>query len=296
MSVPGLTFEGLTGVIDDSAGSGVVIPLGQVDAFGVEWRFTDLSGWDSADLQEQAEAKTGADGAFDALNYYGARIAEVTGLIVAPDAAALEAAKYRLAQAVPPRRLVVLRLNETTPKYVMARRSGRLLTGDQTDNTADFDVSMLAPDPRKYGVDPVSASMAAPLPAAGLAPPWTPPVLLPARDAGASTVTVTNAGTYETQPIIRIAGPGSGIRIANLTTGLALAYDLTLATTDYLLIDCRAGVALLNGTAPQSPAAGSAVTSRFVMRPGDNNLQMSGATTDPTLVASASVQFYPAWD
>lgn len=296
MSVPGSTFGGLTGVIDDSAGSGVVIPLGQVDDFGVEWRFTDLTGWDSADLQEQAEAKTGADGAFDAPNYYGARIVEVKGLIVAPDAAALEAAKYRLAQAVPPRRLAVLRFDETTPKYVMARRSGRLLTGNLTAKIADFDVSMLAPDPRKYGVDVITASMSIPPLPAGLAPPWTPPVLLPARDAGASTVTVTNAGIYETQPIIRVAGPGAGIRIANLTTGLTLAYDLTLATTDYLLIDCRAGIALLNGAAPQSPAAGSAVTSRFMVQPGDNDLQMSGATTDPTLVASASVQFNPAWD
>lgn len=296
MSVPGSTFEGLTGVIDDTAGSGVVIPLGQVDAFGVEWRFTDLSGWDSADLQEQAEAKTGADGAFDALNYYGARIAEVKGLIVAPDAATLEAAKYRLAQAVPPRRLVVLRFNETTPKYVMARRSGRLLTGDVTDNTADFDVSMLAPDPRKYAVDVVSVSISIPQPAAGLAPPWVPPVLLPERSAGESAVTVANTGTYETPPIIRVVGPGAGVRIANLTTGLTLAYDLTLGVTDYLLIDCAAGVALLNGVTPQSPTPGSAVTSRFMIQPGDNDLQVDGTATDPVLVATASVEFFPAWD
>jgi hypothetical protein len=296
VSVPGTTFDGLTGVIDDSAGSGVVIPLGQVDDEGVEWRITDLSGWDSADLQEQAESKTGADGAFDALNYFGARIVQVKGMIVAPDAAALEAARYRLTEAVPPRRLAVLRFNETTPKYVMARRSGRLMVGDLTDNTADFDASMLAPDPRKYGVDPMSASLSIAQPAAGLAPPWTPPILLPARSGGTDTATVTNAGNYETQPLIRIAGPGQQMQIVNLTTGATLLYDLTLGAQDYLLIDCHAGVALLNGTAPRSPAPGSSVTERFVLVPGVNRLQLLGTATDAVVTASASVTFQSAWD
>lgn len=293
---PGTSFGGLTGAIDDSAGSGVVIPLGQVDDAYVQWRMTDLNGWDSPDLEENAENRVGADGMFDAPNYYAGRTIEIKGQIIAPDAAALEAAMYRLTQAVPPRRLVTVRLDETTPKYVTARRSGRPLISKTTDRAADFDVSLLAPDPRKYGLDPVQAVLSIAQPAAGLAPPWTPPILLPDRLGGTDTVTVTNAGTYETPPLIRIAGPGSGPQLLNLTAGLYLAYDLELGVTDYLLIDCHTGAALLNGTAPRSPLPGSAITQTFMLQPGVNKLQLRGTATDPALVMTATVQINPAWD
>lgn len=293
---PGTTFDGLTGVIDDSAGAGVVIPLGEVDDAYVQWRMTDLVGWDSPDLEENAEKRVGADGMFDALNYYGGRTVQVKGLIVAPDAVTLEAAMYRLIQAVPPRRLVTVRFDETTAKYVMARRSGRPLVGKVTDRTAQFDVALLAPDPRKYAVDATTASLSIAQPAAGLAPPWTPPILLPARTGGTDTATVVNTGTYESQPLIRIAGPGYGPQIFNLTTNLYLAYDVTLGVTDYLLIDCQSGACLLNGTAPRAPVSGSAVTERFVMEPGENRLQLRGTATDPVLVMTGTVEFNPAWD
>ncbi|GAA0347920.1 phage tail family protein [Actinoallomurus spadix] len=293
--LPGTDFGGLTGAIDDSAGSGVVIPLGQVDDAYVQWRMTDLTGWDAADLEENAETRTGADGMFDAPNYYGGRTVQVKGLIVAPDAVTLEAAMYRLVQAVPPRRLVTVRFDEATPKYVMARRSGRPMVGKVTDRTAEFDVSLLAPDPRKYAVDATSVTLSIAQPAAGLAPPWTAPVTLPARTGGSDTVVVTNSGIYETQPLIRIAGPGQDLQITNTTTGAFLAYDVLLGATDYLLVDCHAGVALLNGTAPRSPSPGSSVTERFVIVPGDNRLQLTGTATD-VVVASATVQFNSAWD
>ncbi|MGH3375978.1 MAG: phage distal tail protein [Actinoallomurus sp.] len=295
---PGTRTSRLTGAIDDTGpgGSGLVIPLNAVDDAYVDWRMQGLDGWDSADLQELAEAKFGEDGAFDAQNFYGARTVTITGLLTAPTYEAREAAEYQLRQAVPPRRLIQLRIDETTPKYVMGRRSGRLLITPLDDVHSKWSAVILAPDPRKYGVVAAAADLAVALPPAGLAPPWTPPITLPTRVGANDTVTVTNTGSYETQPLVRLVGPGRGFEIENRATGRTLLYDLELGPTDFLLIDCHAGVALLNGVAPRSPAPGSAVTSRWVIVPGDNTIQLRGVPTDPALVATASIQFNPAWD
>lgn len=293
---PGSKTSRLTGAIDDSAGSGIVIPLNTIDDSYVDWRMQTLDGWDSAELEEKAENKTGADGMFDAENYFGGRMVTIGGKLRAPTYEAREAAEYRLRQAVPRNRLVVVRIDEVVPKYVLARRTGRLMVRPLTDVMSEWNAAFLAPDPRKYGTDAVSVDLSVAQPGLGLAPPWTPPITLPARSGGIDTITVINTGTYETQPLIRIAAPGSGLLIANLTTGLTLGYDLVLAGGDYLMIDCHAGVALLNGTAPRAPIPGSAVTSDFVIVRGENRLQLRGVATDPTLVPTGIVQFNPAWE
>jgi hypothetical protein len=294
---PGWKASRLTGMIDDSQGSGVVIPLNQVDDQYVDWRLQTFDGWDSADADENAENRTGADGAFDAQNYYGARLITVGGMFTAPTYEEREAAEYRLRQATPLRgRYVQLRIDETVPKYVTCRRSGRLKTTPLDDVHSKWETTLLCPDPLKYGLDPIAVDLSIASPAAGLAPPWTAPITFPARVGGTDMVTVTNTGLYDTQPITRIVGPGSGPQLWNLTTGLHLAYDLELGVTDYLLIDCHAGVALLNGTAPRGPISGSSVTERFVIQPGANQLQLRGTATDPLLVMTGTVQFNPAWD
>jgi hypothetical protein len=294
---PGSKTSRLSGAIDDSQGSGVVIPLNAVDGNYVDWRMQTLDGWDSADSEENAENRQGDDGAFDANNYYGSRLVTVGGMFSAPTYEEREAAEYRLRQAVPIRgRLVQLRIDETTPKYVTGRRSGRVKITPLTDDKSKWEVTLLCPDPLKYGLVAVAANLSVAAPADGLAPPWTPPITLPARLGGTDTATVTNLGAYKTKPLARIAGPGKSFQLANLTTGLTLLYDLELGLSDFLLIDCHAGVALLNGTAPRAPAPGSAVTSRWVIAPGDNTIQLRGVATDPVLVATASVQFNPAWE
>lgn len=293
---PGTKTSRLTGAIDDSAGSGYVIPLNAVDDAYVDWRMQGLDGWDSADLPEGAEDKVGEDGSWDAPNYYSGRIVTISGLLTAPTYEAREVAEEQLRRAVPPRRRVMLRINETIPKYVIGRRSGRVMITPLDEVHSKWQVALLCPDPRKYGFDVATEYMSIALPAPGLAPPWTPPIVMPARPPGTNTATITNAGAYESQPLIRIDGPGRAPQIINDTTGLFLAYDLELGVGDYLLIDCHAGVALLQGVAPRAPVAGSAVTKLFVITPGPNKLRFVATPTDPDLVALATVQCTPAWD
>lgn len=284
----------VTATLDDAA-TGVVIPFNSgTDDYGVEWLLTDLDGWDSPDLEENAQSRAGQDGLWDAENWFGGRTLTIKGLLTASSAAERQAAEYRLRQALPRNRLITFTVDEATPKWVKARRSGRLMTAPKNEVHAEFSISMLAVDPRKYGVTPVQATISVAAAGGGLAPPWTPPVLIPASTSGASTATLTNAGIYDSPPIITIHGPGSGISIYNFATSLLLSYDLNLGVTDYLVVDVAAGVALLNGTAPRPPASGSSVTSQFLVAPGDNLMQIFGTLTTAT-PPSADISFYSAW-
>lgn len=291
---PGTITSPLTAQLDDSAGSGLVIDLGVVDADRVDWRIqAPLEGWDSPDLTETAEDRSGQDGMWGGPAYFSGRQVTVNGLLTAPDAAGREAAKYRLARVLRRDRLIVFRLNEAVPKRIMCRRSGRLLMRDLDDIHAQVSFTLLAFDPRKYGVDLQAYAIALPPPGGGLAPPWTPPVLLPAKAPGGQR-TLINEGDEAANPILTFTGPWTDPGVANASTGTRLQYPLTLAAGQTLVVDTEAGSALLGGSDARSPSPGSTVASLFVLEPGPNALQLLGSATDsiaPTLL----VTYRHAW-
>jgi hypothetical protein len=290
------TFTDQLAVLDDAAGSGAVIPFGATDGEGVEWRYTGLPGWDSPDVTEFAEQRTGADGMWDALNYAGGRIVTIDGHMKAPTAAALDAAIDRLAGAVPIRgRMVTLTVQESTPKQISARRSGRLMTNKLTDVVAEYSVALLAPDARKYQVDQQTVYASLGDAGGGVTLPTTLPLVLPPRDPGGEFFAAVNAGEYETPPLIRIAGPGRNLGIANLRTGQALVYPFELLTGDELVIDTAVGTAAINGTAYRAPSAGSSVVARFLLPPGRNDMQMLGTRTVAGLTPLLTMTWRSAW-
>lgn len=294
---PGTVFTTQTAVLDDTGpgGSGVLITFGAADKQRVGWRYTALTGWDSPDLPEAAQNKTGADGMWDAANYYSGRQIGLEGLIQAPAPAALDAAMDRLAQALPARRLVAFTVNETTPKQAAIRRSGRLMMAKLTDVVAQFSIAMLAPDPRKYGIDTQTATGSLGVPGGGVALPLALPMSVPGRDPGGEFFTATNTGADPTPPLIRIAGPGRDLGIANLTTGQSLRYAFELLPGDELVIDTDAGAAQLNGAAYRSPAPGSTVTSLFLLPPGTSRMRFLGARTDIAVTPLLTASWRAAW-
>jgi hypothetical protein len=293
---PGTAFGSQTCVLDDSAGTGNVITFGQADDDRIAWRVTGLSGWDSADIPETAEARTGADGSWDSDNFYAGRQITVDGLIEAPSAELKDAAKRKLAATSPARgRLVTFRVNESIPMQADCRRSGRLMTGDLTDTVVQFSLNLLAPDPRKYGAELETAFASVGEPSPGLPMPLVLPAVIPGFQLAGEFFTVLNEGDYETPPLIRITGPGADLGVANLTTGDILRYDFELATGDELLIDTNTGAAFLNGTTYRSPAAGSTVTARFLFPPGLSHMQFLGQRTVSDTSPLLTVSWRNAW-
>lgn len=283
----------LTASLTDDT-TGVIIPFNSgADDYGVDWRMRELDGWDSPDFEDATTNRSGGDGLWDSESWYGGRTITLGGTLTAPTYADREAAEYRLRQAVPRNRLVTLVMAETTPKSVDARRSGRLMVRPLSDMISEYSISLLAPDPRKYGTAAVAGTISAAVSGGGLAPPWTPPITIPASGASWQT-TLTNAGIYDSPPVITIRGPGSGISILNYTTSQAIVFDLVFGPDDYLVIDVRAGTALLNGTAPRAPQSGSAIIADFLAQPGDNLYGITGTLTSAT-PPSADISFYSAW-
>lgn len=133
----------------------------------------------------------------------------------------------------------------------------------------------------------------------GLAPPFTPPLILPSVGDGAGAVVVTNPGTAASDPVIDIYGPVTNPEVSNLTQGLAIAFDdVTIAAGDFLRIDFAARTVLLEGTSDYrakidwdesdwwDPGADG-------LLPGENVIQLRGdSVADP---ATARVSFYPAY-
>jgi hypothetical protein len=293
---PGTVLGGITAVLDDSQGSGTVITFGAADAARCGWRFWNLAGWDSPDLAENAQKRTGADGMWDAANYYGGRTITFDGLIDAPDPVTLQAAKDQLAQALPARdRLVIFAVNDPVPTRVLCRRSGRLMVADQTDTVTQFSVSLLALDPRRYSTSEQTAMASIGAAPGGLAFPMSFPLAFPMADISTQFFDVVNEGDYEAPVLARIAGPGHYPGLANLSTGQTLTYPIDLATGDALVVDTGVGAAMLNGTTYVSPIPGSAVTARFLLPPGTSHMQFLGSRTVPDVTPLLTMTWRSAW-
>lgn len=165
--------------------------------------------------------------------------------------------------------------------------SGGLELDEIVDDASGLDwqkipLTFVAHDPYWYDLSPVSS------------PVWTVtdvplffpilPVYLAASELVVSE-TITNTGSVEAWPVWTIRGPGSGIILKNLTTGLDLSLSgLTLADGQALTIDTRPGVKsveLSDGTDLYEEL--DAAASLWPLRKGDNTirLEMSGvnATT-----------------
>lgn len=108
----------------------------------------------------------------------------------------------------------------------------------------------------------------------------------------AAEMTVTNEGSALTYPILQISGPGTNPTIRNYTTGQQIAFDVTLAAGDTLLVDTLNRTIYLNDlTAYETLDFNN--TDWWGLAPGDNRLLLS--FTDFDTGANMAVQFRDAW-
>ncbi|WP_326642849.1 hypothetical protein OG884_05715 [Streptosporangium sp. NBC_01755] len=82
---------------------------------------------------------------------------------------------------------------------------------------------------------------------------------------------LANAGNISTHPVIRLDGPATNPTLANSATGRTLAFSLTLADGERLLIETADGNATVGGVSVMSTLTGaSAPVSDFVLARGSN--------------------------
>lgn len=270
-------------------GATLDVEFGAVDANGTQWYLSDVDeGWGSPPVVGQVAQRQGAHGGFATPQFYGPRVFNVTVTAVAQTWALRDTARAALEQAFPVSDLALWRLDEPIPKQLYVRRSGQVMEKPLSTVHCEFGIALVAPDPRKYSTVLQTATAAQGPGAAGIAPPWTPPITLPAG-APPMSVSCSNNGNFETEPTVTITGPITGPAVVNQTTGQIVSYStLALATGDVLVVDFHAQQAFLNGAF----RPGDASSSWWTMQPGTTGIRVTGtASTGATM----TVAWRDAW-
>lgn len=240
---PGADLDGLQATLG-------AVALGAVDAQGVAWHLQTLEGWDSPDVRSEFTEREGDHGSWASPVYLGSRPVTLGGTIVAPSQPLLEQAmdQLRAAAGLDDTTLTVW---ESVPKQATVRRSGKPLMQYVTDVTATYSVMVTAADPRRYGTILQSGSTGLPVTTGGLTLAATMPWTLSATTV-AGQIVATNAGTFDTRPVLVLDGPVTAPKIlAQLPDGSVqlLTYSQDLASGEQLVIDTDAHTVILNGQA-----------------------------------------------
>lgn len=263
------------------------VTLGQIDDNGVEWILESLNGWHDAPPSTGSVEQRAADhGGWPGIAYYAPRVVEVVGSILAADWATCGAAVDQMMGSIPldtPDWLVV---DEGYRELqALVRQEGDPIV-DRRERWARFSISLVAPDPRRYG-DETSSVTGLPITTGGLTLPINLPVTI-----GATTIsgllTLENAGNMATRPVMAVTGPCPPFTVTQVSTGRRLTAQEAVAAGRTLYLDFDRRMALLDGTALR------VVTGTwFDLEPGTNEIQFSSATYDAA--AQLTVTYRSAW-
>lgn len=264
------------------------ITFGVVDEFGVEWILEDLRGWtDAASTTGSVEQRAGDHGGWIGQAFYGSRLLEIEGTLIAPDSGEAAYAVQRLMAAIPLASLEPLTVHsEVLPSMrVMVRQEGDPLT-EQIDHHAEFSLSLLAPDPRRYALESTASSTGLPVTTGGLALPISPPFAIPATVTGGVLV-VTNGGNMDTPPVLTVTGPCPPFSITHAATGRTIRYHDEVLAGQTVTIDARARTATIDGAVRYVTGAW------FDYAPGVNGLAFNAVTYNAGAVLTST--HHDAW-
>lgn len=235
-------------------------------------------------LREQPPVRSGnqpkprAHGAFGGRNYYAERLVQAKLLVQAPQndfETVLRALGTAFANITDPAGALPLQFQLGTwdnPRQLWCRptKGGLPVDLDYQYRKATVPVEFTADDPLIYDTVQQSATAALPSPTAGLTFPAAAPFTFGASSGGSMQITL--AGNEATPPTFTITGP---VTWPQLTLGSQfLAFQVTLAAGDTLVVDCSAAAATLNGSVSRGNTivAGS---SYFWLPPGTSTIGFS---------------------
>jgi hypothetical protein len=288
--------------------AGLDIDLGQVDSNGTAWLWQSITGWDSPPVQGSGVIpRSGDHGAWPSPQYYAARTLTLTATASAVSQALRDVARAQLQQAVPvgsDGNLAVLRYDEPVPKQALVRRSGQVTEKYPTLCDVTFTIGLVAPDPRKYGTIQKQLPI---IPAAsggggGLVVPFTVPFTL---DPGPppSEGYCTNAGNFNSPPVVVITGPVDAPALANLTTGETVYWSqASIPAGQSMTVDFLNRQAWIGATAapglPGQPLDGTyqpadLFSAWWTLQPGQNLILFAGQDTGTG--TGALICYYDSW-
>ncbi|MER5322326.1 fibronectin type III domain-containing protein [Streptosporangium roseum] len=261
------------------------------DEHGVDWVVETEEGWSSTPpVSPVAAPLGGVDGVHAGAGRYGKRVITLEGVAVATSRVAMLAAKQRLARALHPRQIGVLRVEDARhTRQARVRLVDRVEITDQTEQAFRWKITVSAADPRRYAVAPISASAVV--------------TSLP----GSASLTLTLAGNYAEVPArIRLYGPIRDFTIRHEESGTlmrAMPGQILPANASYSLSLDLATRQVWAHVPPEvwpEPRPGRAALAHlpawFMLMPGENTLTLAG---DPVAGQPGTprmvVEAYDAW-
>lgn len=224
-----------------------------VDANGVMWVSTGSAGWfDPAGVRGSDPDMPGSDGNYNTPSYRVERVITITGYCKAPTTALRDAAADVFTGLLADGVLDTLSVQENSRTLTATVKIGNGCNLDPTTPYSfEWQLVLIAPDPRKYDNSPAPVSTGLAIAQGGLN--WSPGLDWTGAGSGGlvwnvggsdGTCTIINAGNTAAYPAFTVAGPTdagtlSNISITNLATGQVITYSGTLNVNDVLAIDSR---------------------------------------------------------
>jgi hypothetical protein len=281
------------------------------DANGVEWWAPDVDGWYSAPGEKlHQQDRTNGRGVYDSTSYVDQRLITINGTINAPDRASRDTALLQLAGMCTAGQLVLLTCVEPARTFTaMVKRAQKPQVASTSSTAADFQLFLVAPDPRKFGIaTPLSTGMATsgiggiawqgPSPGTagtqwqGPSPgttgtqwsqPGNPGVV--ALDNSLGTAPADVVVTITTSAVLQQPG------FVNTLTGERVTYGLSLNAGDTLVVNCATGSTQLNGNNVRPNLTSAA----FFEVPPKTIVPLRFEAGQPEPSATLSISFAPAY-
>lgn len=260
--------------------------VGQVAPGGQHVHLGKLDGWwDPAASAGATTQKTNDHGVFLGEAFYTARVVQLEARVDGFSPGDSLAVARQLMTALTLNELTELSVTDEEGTLTAAvRQEGDPLLARQ-GNRMVVSLSMLAPDPRRYGPW-LTASTGLPVAGGG----FVLPITLPVSSGGVATsgvLSIVNDGDVDSLPVFTVAGPVNPFTITG-DAGRQLAFAEAVPAGRTLVIDTAARTALLDGVANR------AVTGTWpALRPGLNTFRFDASAYDAG--AQLTVSYRPAW-
>lgn len=294
----------------------IQLPTGTVVGAGTSVNIVEITGLrDLAALRSGDQPRAQADGMYPGLNLLGPRAVGIKWeLTLAPGG--VEAALQTLAAAyqnigdpatvcmsagdwlrqnagigaTKPVSMLQIRLpGRAYPFYVFGRPSkynppiGLAYSYGQVQVATEW----LSTDGVLYDGTVVSGSAGLSSPTSGMSWPASFPWTFGSSTGG--SFSLNNTGSYQASPLFVVQGPVSYPRLTNQGTGQFIALDISLGSSDVLVVDTQAGVVTLNGTANRNNVV-RVGSSFFTCAPGTTTIGFtSGDAVSVTGTASGYI-------
>jgi hypothetical protein len=257
---------------------------------------TELTGFDMPEVRENADNLVQMDGGIHGDFFFGRRPFTMSGRILPIASATDRNSKItHLQRAVTALRgdaIVKFTPDGGQEQFLAARVQQPLrISGNWIK---DFQIAMVAADPRRYSTVLESSTVAADATAGvgGFSFNLSFPINFGAASP-TGQVLVENNGNMDTWPVLTITGPGTNPSIYNASTDQRISFAYTLAAGETLVVDTLNRTVKLNGVTDRYSALDFTNTEWWPLIPGINDIRLAFASYSAG--ATLKVDWRHAW-